>query len=324
MTALAAERLTFDEWQQKMHALERAALKDKSYRKFPVGRAGARWLRALRYAESSRNTLNSYETVICRLALAFPTVGSLDYFCSPDGVEALADFLDDHWGEWSAETRRQRTAAVRSFFRWAQETGRVPWNPAAGIKPPRRRYKERSAHPREHIRRLIDAQPTLRDQIAMQFLGRMGLRKSELAAMRLADIDLAHGTVLVKQKGGDEIVLPIIARRLVADLEVYVLGRAPAEYLLYPKGNPLAEMDPSSVHRWFKRGLRRAGLPDDWKMHELRHSAADELWRETGNLILAKELLRHQSVATTERYLHPRRTDLVAGLRAVDDLWEAE
>jgi integrase len=41
---------------------------------------------------------------------------------------------------------------------------------------------------------------------------------------------------------------------------------------------------------------------------------ADNLWRETGNLLLAQQLLRHSSVATTQDYLHPTRDDLAAGL----------
>jgi integrase/recombinase XerD len=58
----------------------------------------------------------------------------------------------------------------------------------------------------------------------------------------------------------------------------------------------------------------RAGLPTTVKLHELRHSAADNLWRESGNLMLANQLLRHESVATTEAYLHPTRDDLAQAL----------
>ena len=47
---------------------------------------------------------------------------------------------------------------------------------------------------------------------------------------------------------------------------------------------------------------------------ELRHSAADNLWRDSGNLLLAQQLLRHESVATTQGYLHPSRDDLVQAL----------
>jgi site-specific recombinase XerD len=81
-------------------------------------------------------------------------------------------------------------------------------------------------------------------------------------------------------------------------------------------------LDPASVHRWFKRCLERAGLPSTIEIHELRHSAADELWRVTGNIVLAQKLLRHESVATTQAYLHPSRADLLDGLRQVDQGWQ--
>jgi hypothetical protein len=54
----------------------------------------------------------------------------------------------------------------------------------------------------------------------------------------------------------------------------------------------------------------------------LRHSAADNLWRQTGNLMLAQQLLRHESVATTQTYRDPTRDDLTdapnLSLSAVD------
>jgi site-specific recombinase XerD len=77
-------------------------------------------------------------------------------------------------------------------------------------------------------------------------------------------------------------------------------------------------MSAPSVHRWFKRALERAGLPPTMKLHELRHSAADNLWRATGNLMLAQQLLRHESVATTQAYLHPTREDLSQALAQLE------
>ena len=71
------------------------------------------------------------------------------------------------------------------------------------------------------------------------------------------------------------------------------------------------------MHRWLKTCLERAGLPASIKTHELRHSAADNLWRETGNLIARQQLLRHESVTTTQDYLHPTRDDLCDALAAM-------
>lgn len=50
------------------------------------------------------------------------------------------------------------------------------------------------------------------------------------------------------------------------------------------------------------------------KLHALRHSAADNLWRASGNPMLAQQVLRHQSAATTQAYLHPTRDDLSTAL----------
>jgi site-specific recombinase XerD len=83
-----------------------------------------------------------------------------------------------------------------------------------------------------------------------------------------------------------------------------------------------AALDPAALHRWFKRCIERAGLPATVKLHELRHSAADEIWRVTGDIVMAQKLLRHESVGTTQAYLHPRREDLADAMRSVDDAWQ--
>lgn len=43
-------------------------------------------------------------------------------------------------------------------------------------------------------------------------------------------------------------------------------------------------------------------------------------WRATGNLMLASQLLRHESVATTQAYLHPTRDDLAQGLASLNQV----
>jgi site-specific recombinase XerC len=59
-------------------------------------------------------------------------------------------------------------------------------------------------------------------------------------------------------------------------------------------------------------------------MHELRHTVADEVWRVTGDIVKAPQLLRHESIAATQIYLHPNRDDLAEAIKAVDDAWRAE
>lgn len=159
-----------------------------------------------------------------------------------------------------------------------------------------------------------EAQPLLRDQIGIQLLGRLGLRRNELRLLKVSDFDLGRGTVLVHGKGGKVSVMPLGFPVLKRDLEVHLIGKDAGEYLLYPKADHARPMTAASVHRWFKTCLERAGMPTTMKMHELRHSAADNLWRATGDLVLAQKLLRHESVSTTQGYLHPSHDDLETAL----------
>jgi site-specific recombinase XerC len=53
-------------------------------------------------------------------------------------------------------------------------------------------------------------------------------------------------------------------------------------------------------------------------MHALRHAAIDEVRRSTGNIEAARQLARHESIATTEAYLHAETADLIAEMRKVE------
>jgi integrase/recombinase XerC len=289
-------------------------MKDKGYRVSPVGGEVGRYLRSLRWSEKSENTLQTYEIPLSRLAIDFAHYQTLDEFT----VDDILGWLDEHWGELAAATRANRTAIIRSFFDWAVGEGRAQTNPAQTIKAPKVRNRERNAYKPDVIHRMIVAQPNLRDQIALQLLGRLALRKNELRLLRLRDFDLVRGTVLVHGKGNKQVVLPLGFEQLRKDLEVYLVGRDLDEHLLYARSRTLEPMDPASIHRWFKACLQRAGLPESVKIHELRHSAAENLWRQSGNLLLAQQLLRHESVATTQTYLHPNRDDLADALRLLE------
>lgn len=328
MTAVALDltRLPVTDRASMMRELERIAVKDKTYRQTPIGYQAARFLRSLRWADASENTLESYELPLVWLARDHADFDGLERFCEPGGTEYLREFLDRHWSEAAPATKAHRVKVLRSFFAWAVTEGVIAFNPALAIRMPKARKTDRLAYKRGLLLRLITAQPSLRDQCALQFLGRMALRKDELRRLRIRDIDLARDLITVHGKGSKVVVLPLALSSLRDDLYLHVQGdeRKPDEYLLHPRSHPTRMMDPSTVHRWFKRCLERADLPATIEPHELRHSAADELWRETGNIVLAQQLLRHESVGTTQDYLHPTREDLAAGLRLVEQLWTAE
>jgi integrase/recombinase XerD len=290
-----------------------AAMKDKSYRIAFVGGEVGRFMRAFRWADRTQNSLDTYEIVLARLSLDFAHYMDINQFSTED----VRDFLDEHWGEASPATRRNRLAIVKSFFRFCVEERGLGVNPAERIKPPKKANVERQAYSPSVIEQLRAAQPTMREQIAVQLLGLLGLRKNELRLLQVKDFDLGKGTFIVHGKGQKVVVADIAIQSLKDDLNLELLTREPDEYLLYPRERTTDPMDPASLHRWFKNALKRAGLSESIKIHELRHSAADNLYRETGNVVLAQQLLRHESIATTQGYLHPAREDLAAALASL-------
>jgi integrase len=296
--------------------LERA-VKDKSYQQTPLGAEGRDFLLELRDQNKSPKTEETYERPIAWLALEFPELPGMAGFCNPDGLRLLKDFRRRRWGDAAIDTQRTYTAALRSFGNWGEEEGLAPYNPFRKLKLPRSSGTLRVAHSPGEMQQLLAGQESLRDECALGLFVGVGLRKNDVRMLQIRDIDLVREFVYLRhRKGGDVLVLPIEYPWLKQSLYLHIQGeqRNPLEYLIYPKNERSRPMDPSSVHKWFKRCLGRAGLTD-FPLHELRHTAADEIFRRTNNLVAAQMLLGHKSIETTRRYLHPTDADLRAWMQ---------
>jgi site-specific recombinase XerD len=158
----------------------RAPLRDKSYRRYPVGQEVGHFLRTLRVAGRSKNTLESYETVLCLLTLERLDLQSLEQFAAPSGVDLLYAFLDKYWGDSADATMEQRCRVLASFFGWSYTTERISRDPSKSLVPPRRRPTERRAHELEEIRRIASLQAP-RDEAALLLLGRLALARTTCA-----------------------------------------------------------------------------------------------------------------------------------------------
>lgn len=306
-----------------MRAVEQA-MRDRTWVDTPIGREVNAYLRALRWQSESKNTHDAYEMVLGLLALRHADWQGLADFCDPAGPEYLREFLDAEWGGAASSTKRQRTSIVRSLFRWAALEKRIPYDPTTTLKAPKGRGRAtRQAYPVAMLHSLVAAQDSLRDQVAVQLLCRLGLRKDELRRIQWRDVDLVRGYVLVHGKGGKDELVPLVGQ-VAEDMRLLHLEADPHPdtFLLAPRGRPRSAMDPASVHRWFKRCVEAAGLPETIKMHEMRHSAADAVYRERGDVAMAQLLLRHESLSTTQAYLHPTKRDLADTLRALDAAWD--
>ncbi len=216
----------------------------------------------------------------------------------------------------SRATIARRAAAARTFFGWAQRTGRVVTDPSVRLVAPRRtktlpgvlKQQEASALLDLAATRADDADPIhFRDRAALELLYGSGIRVGELVALDIDDVDLRQLTVRVMGKGAKERVVPFgvpAARAVEAWLEA-------RPQLLKPHSGPAlflgrrgrradARQVRSAVHELLSH------LPDapDLGPHGLRHSAATHLLEGGADLRMVQEMLGHASLATTQIYTH--------------------
>jgi integrase/recombinase XerD len=154
---------------------------------------------------------------------------------------------------------------------------------------------------------------SLRDRAVLELFYSSGLRVSELAGLRLQQIDLEHGFVRVLGKGARERVVPIGGRACTAVAEYEASGRphlvkarTGSELFLNNRGGALSRV---AVWMIVKKHAQRAGIAKNVKPHALRHSFATHLLTGGADLRAIQEMLGHASLSTTQIYtaVEPQR-----------------
>ena len=213
----------------------------------------------------------------------------------------------------SSESVYLEIAALRAFYRFAENEKLLPLNVAENLSLPRRWKRLPKALTDAEIKNLLEPeQPetsqTLCDQAILELAYASGLRLSELKNLRLEQLHLDAGFINVIGKGNKERVVPV-GRTAAAALNRFietgrpklVTPRSPANVFLTKRGTPFA-----SVTLWLriKNRVRRAGVSRNVTPHMLRHSFATHLLEHGADLRVIQELLGHANISTTEIYTH--------------------
>ncbi len=156
-----------------------------------------------------------------------------------------------------------------------------------------------------------------RDFIMIALLYATGIRREELANIKLGDLDLKMGLITVIGKGNKVRAVPV-GERTVEDLKNYLTLReefASEKETIKGTSSPESPLSPAlllnrfgkpltvrSIDRLVKKYGRGEGL--DLTPHALRHSFATHLLENGADLMLIKEILGHSSLSTTQKYTH--------------------
>lgn len=219
----------------------------------------------------------------------------------------------------SAGTRHLYVVRVKGFTTWLLRRGVIRKDPFLDIPAPKVPRAVHRALDDTQARALLAACVEPRDLVVVVLGLHTGLRRAELAALEVGDVNLSARTVLVRcGKGGHQRLVPLSTEA------ARVVGRYVAEAglstgpLLRSLTDPQAGVGPGTVSRIFFDLALRSGVKvrsgDAVGLHSLRHTAASGWYARSGDVMAVRDLLGHENLTSTQRYVRGLGTER---LRAV-------
>jgi integrase len=219
---------------------------------------------------------------------------------SPDrlGVEDVRTFqVHLVAGGISWPALNQTVCALRFFFGVtlgrAEAPERIPY-----ARQPRRLPVVLSA---DEVVRFLEAVPSLKSRTALTTAYATGLRASEAARLKVADIDSGRKVIRIEHGKGGKDRYVMLSPQLLGILRAYWRLARPGRWL-FPGRDPSLPIDPQVLHAACRSACAAAGLDKHVTVHTLRHSFATHLLEAGTDIRIIQVLLGHASLSTTTRY----------------------
>lgn len=221
----------------------------------------------------------------------------------------------------SLSTQEKLIVIARSFCRYLKERDLLVHNPAGHLKPPRQSKKlPKVILSTEEINTLVKTPDTrtrqgFRDRVILEILYDTGIRRSELANLATADIDLKDGFVHIRSgKGDKDRVVPVSLRvcKLVQNYLAfvrpdYIKAKDSGHLILNRSGN---KMVPNGIYVVVKKIGESSGIRKNITTHTIRHTCATHMLRNGAPIRYIQEMLGHESLDSTQVYTRVTINDL--------------
>ena len=208
----------------------------------------------------------------------------------------------------SQSSRASYHASIRAFYKWAVRAEKLATDPTVMTPVPKRpKGQPRPIHT-THVDTMLATATRKRAKAMIILAAYAGLRIHEVAKFHSNDLDQYSGIITVTGKGGKTAMIPAHDRILE------LAKTMPAGYW-FPSYDHLTNrphVAPKAVGDVIRRAMRRAGVIA--KPHQLRHWYATELLEKGVDVRIVKDLMRHESLATTEIYTRVSMSQMRDGL----------
>lgn len=223
-------------------------------------------------------------------------------------------FVTHRAGKVGPHSVQKELNVLKHLLSLAVEWEVIPFSTGQGIKSPRvPAGRVRYLQPTELRTALIASPEWLRPIVALA--ASTGMRRSEILGLRWLDVDLQNGRFLLPQtKNGEGRI-------------VYLNGSAMAVLRAIPTGTNTRATDRlfpaltgEQVSMAFSRACRAVKI-EDFRFHDLRHTAASWLRMQGADIHTVAQLLGHKDLRMAARYQHLSPTFLADAVKRLDGVF---
>jgi site-specific recombinase XerD len=213
-------------------------------------------------------------------------------------------FIDQQHHQGLAPTTvNRRLYALRHFFDFLIEQQVVDTNP---IKPSHVLKRARTlprALAKEQLEQLFAQIHHPMDRALFLLMLRSGLRVSEVAQLKVRDLDWSQQALLIEQGKGRKDRRVYLSADAVASLHVCLQQRpsdVPGDLVFWNQKRPSRPLSVKAIQKKIQRYATAAGITAS--CHSLRHTFASNLLEQGAEIVSIRELLGHASISSSERY----------------------
>ena len=201
----------------------------------------------------------------------------------------------------------RRVASLRGFFKWTTSMNILEKNPASTLEQPKVPQRLPKVISLKEIEEILHSDLEPLQALIIELLYSCGLRVSELADLKLNDIDKSSKYVRCFGKGSKERIIPI-GKKAIEALDKYLPEReliikkfklTTKKLLISNNGRLINRQDIYNLIHKKGKDIHKNISP-----HTLRHSFATHLLENGADLRVVQELLGHSDVSTTQLYTH--------------------
>ena len=228
-------------------------------------------------------------------------------------------------------TMHHRTANVKRFFAWCVDMEYLEKDPAAKLIVPKRGKNNPATLSPSQVEFLLnewtpfytkrDAFLADRDKALVRLFIMSGLRRAELSALDVGDVNVEGRAIAVRSGKGDRDRAVMVPANVQPVLRALTKGRKYDEPLFIGKNirGTRKRLAPDAISYIFTRKVSPA-MGRRVTPHMCRHSYATMLVNRGVPLNQIQQLMGHSSLATTQIYLHASGRELKDSVKVLDDV----